>query len=327
MMTGAIDPELLDLLEVLPTQPLNHENLGTWRSMVIATPAPVASDDLNATPVKVSTRYAAAKPGDREIPLRLYEPIDPRGLRGCIFHIHGGGFVMGDCYESEIFHRFLARRLNTVLVSVGYRLAPETRFPGNIEDCYMGLAWVFEHARELGIDPSRVGVMGESAGGGLAAALALMVRDKAEYCLAFQHLVYPMLDDRTCVSNDPHPLGGQWVWTREHNAFGWTSMLGHEPGRSGVSPYAAPARASCLEGLPPAFIATAALDLFLEEDVEYARRLSRASVPLELHVYPRAFHGFDLHPTAEIAQLAKDHRVSALSRALRVQIPEGPRAV
>ena len=320
-MTHAIDPELVDLLDVLPRQPLTLETLSAWRQW--AHSATSVADETRDAAVSVSTRCVAGAVEGGEISLRLYEPADRGALRGCIYHIHGGGFVMGDCYESEAFHRQLASNLNAVLVSVGYRLAPETRFPGNIQDCYTGLAWVFAHAGELRIDPSRVGVMGESAGGGLAAALTLMVRDRAEYRLAFQHLVYPMLDDRTCVSNDPHPYTGEWVWTRPHNRFGWASILGQEPGRDGVSPYAAPARAASLEGLPPAYIATAALDLFLEEDLEYARRLSRANVPVELHVYPGAFHGFDLHPTAKVAQAAKDHRVSALSRALRTQTPIG----
>src|SRR5262249_17767462 len=155
------------------------------------------------------------------------------------YHIHGGGYVGGGAAQLEIFHRPLAHELGCVIVSVNYRLAPETRFPGAIEDCYAGLAWTIANAKALNIDTSRMGVMGESAGGGLAAALALLVRDRGEHKLAFQHLIYPMIDDRTCVAADPHPYAGEFIWTAHNNRFGWTSLLGHEPGAPNVSAYAA----------------------------------------------------------------------------------------
>ena len=157
--------------------------------------------------------------------------------------------------------------------------------------------------------------MGESAGGGLAAALALLARDRGEYSIAFQHLIYPMLDDRTGTET-PHPYAGEYLWTPANNMFGWSALLSVAPGSAGVSPYAAAARAADLAGLPPAFIATGALDLFVEEDIEYARRLIRAGVPVELHVYPGAFHGFDLSPDARVAQEARRISVAALRRAL-----------
>ena len=212
-------------------------------------------------------------------------------------------------------HRPLAEELGCVIVSVDYRLAPETPHPGPVEDCYAGLAWTFAHAGELGIDPARVGVAGESAGGGLAASLALLARDRGEHRLAFQHLTYPMLDDRTCIT-DVHPHTGAFIWTPHNNRFGWSALLGHDPGGQAVSPYAAAARAEDLSGLPPTFIATGALDLFLDEDIDYARRLIRAGVPTELHVYPGAFHGFDIHPTAAVAVAARADRVAALRRVL-----------
>jgi triacylglycerol lipase len=203
-----------------------------------------------------------------------------------------------------------------VIVCVDYRLAPETRFPGAIEDCYAALGWTFANAPSLGIDPGRVGVMGESAGGGLAAALALLARDRREHALAFQHLIYPMLDDRTCVSASPHPFAGEFVWSAQNNAYGWASLLGVAPGSPDVSCYAAPARAEDLQGLPPSFIATAALDLFLEEDIDYARRLLRQGVPVELHVYPGACHSFDLLLAADVARQANRDSLAALRRAL-----------
>jgi triacylglycerol lipase len=186
-----------------------------------------------------------------------------------------------------------------------------------VEDCYAALAWVYANAEALGADTARIGVMGESAGGGLAAALALLARDRGDYPLAFQHLMYPMIDDRTCVDPDPHPFVGEYIWTAHNNAFGWRALLGVEPGSEGVSPYAAAARAEDLSRLPPTFISTGALDLFLEENLEYARRLMRAGVPTELHVYPGGYHGFDIAPDAEVSKNARRNRMAALAKALK----------
>jgi triacylglycerol lipase len=169
----------------------------------------------------------------------------------------------------------------------------------------------------LGVDSARIGVMGESAGGGLAAALALLARDRREHSLTFQHLIYPMLDDRTCVAKSPHPFAGEFLWTAHNNAFGWSALLGAAPGSANVSPYAAAARADDLSGLPPTFISTGALDLFLEEDIEYARRLMRQGVPVELHVYPGAYHAFDFLTNARIAAAARRDSLAALRRFLR----------
>jgi triacylglycerol lipase len=225
-------------------------------------------------------------------------------------------FVVGTAAMMDPAHRALALELDCSIVSVEYRLAPETPFPGAIEDCYAALAWLFKEAPRLGVDSSRIGVMGESAGGGLAAALALLTRDRGEYRLAFQHLIYPMLDDRTCVSAPPHPYTGEFIWTPHNNAFGWSALLNAQPGSDGVSIYAAPARAEDLSGLPKAFISTGALDLFLEEDIEYARRLARHGVPVEMHVYAGAYHAFDLQFDARVAADAARDSASALRRAL-----------
>ena len=222
---------------------------------------------------------------------------------------------MGAAAPLEFLHRPLAEELSCVIVSVDYRLAPETVFPGAIEDCYAGLAWTFAHAVDLNIDPARIGVMGESAGGGLAAALALLARDRGEYALAFQLLTYPMIDDRTCV-RDANPVTGEFVWIPQSNRFGWTSLLGQEPGGEGVSSYAAAARATDLAGLPPTWMMTGALDLFLDEDIDYAQRLIAAGVPTEFHIYPGAFHGFDIWPDAKVSAQARRDRVDALRRFL-----------
>jgi triacylglycerol lipase len=254
--------------------------------------------------------------GTPAVSVQIYQPPQLQGTVGGIFHIHGGGYVSGRAADDEPAHRRLTAALGCVLTSVDYRLAPETTFPGSIEDCYAALAWLFESATELHVDPRRIGVMGESAGGGLAAALALLARDRGEFKLAFQHLIYPMLDDRTCVAAEPHPFAGEYIWTLAHNQIGWSALLGAPPGSKGVSPYAAAARAQNLAGLPPTFMATAALDLFVEENLEYARRLLRSGVAVELHLYAGSFHGFDLDPSARVAQAARRDSLAALARAL-----------
>jgi triacylglycerol lipase len=266
--------------------------------------------------VGCTERKVAGPAGAPDVGVSIYRPRDSSERLPCIFHIHGGGYVRGSAAELRPVHHKLAMEAHCVLVSVDYRLAPETRFPGAIEDCYAALSWLMGNADELGVDASRIGVMGESAGGGLAAALALLVRDRGQHTLAFQHLIYPMLDDRTCVTPDPHPHVGDFIWTPQSNDFGWSSLLGVAPGSPDVSPYAAAARAENLAGLPPAYIATGALDLFLEEDLEYGRRLMRHGVPVEMHVYAGAYHAFNIAPEAQVAVNARRDSLTALKRAL-----------
>jgi triacylglycerol lipase len=271
---------------------------------------------VDASTTSLERRAVPGPKGAPDVDVLIYKPLNPAGALPCIVHLHGGGYVLGEAKAQEPQHRMLAASLGCAIVSVDYRLAPETPAPGAVEDGYAGLAWTFGHAAELGIDTARIGVMGESAGGGLAAALALLARDRGEYALAFQHLIYPMLDDRTVVHPDPHPYTGEFIWRPESNRFGWSALLGHEPGREDVSAYASPARAVDLSDLPPTFISTGALDLFLEEDLEYARRLMRVGVPVELHVYPGAFHAFDLHPEARVSKQARRDSQEALARFL-----------
>ncbi len=306
-----VDPELLPLLETMPQTILSDETLlelrdpDRWVMPAVEHPDRVEKSEqwvpgINAPDVK----------------LYIYRPVDAKGALPCIYHIHGGGFVGGSAAVMQPYHHILAENFGCMVVAVEYRLAPETPFPGPMDDCYAGLSWLFAHAAEIGIDTARVGVMGESAGGGLAAGLALLVRDRKEFSLAFQHMVYPMLDDRTCVTDDPHPYAGEFVWTANNNAYGWRAYLNNEPGAPDISQYAAPARAEDLTGLPRAFISTCTLDLFLEENLEYARRLTRAGVMVDLHVYAGGFHGYISHPGADVAVRAMRDSWGALKKRL-----------
>ncbi len=213
--------------------------------------------------------------------------------RPAILHTHGGGYIIGSAETSVRQMQELAVKLDCVIVTVEYRLAPETTYAGSIEDNYAGLKWLHANAASVGADPARIPVMGESAGGGHAAILALVARDRGEVPVCFQCLIYPMLDDRTGTTRKVQPWVGKMVWTPERNRFGWEAFLGARPGGAKAPKYAVPARMADLKGLPPAFIGVGTLDLFCDEDIDYAQRLNNAGVPAELIVVPGAFHGFD----------------------------------
>jgi acetyl esterase/lipase len=248
--------------------------------------------------------------------VRVYRPNDQASQLPALYWIHGGGYVMGDIDMDDRLMMQLAKRIGCVTASVDYRLAPENPFPAPVEDCYSGLKWLFANSDELNIDPSRIAIGGASGGGGLCAGLALMVRDRGEVKPAFQLLIYPMIDDRNATPAS-HAITDPRVWHRESNRLGWKAYLGRDGGDAEVSPYAAASRATELAGLPPAYIPVGALDLFIDENIEYAQRLIQAGVPTELHVYPGAFHGFDLFaPSAAVSKQFKADRDSALKRAL-----------
>ena len=252
--------------------------------------------------------------GDPDVIVRIYSPPASTQPRPCAYWIHGGGYIFGTIDMSDARCVQTAESLDCVVVSVDYRLAPESPFPAPVEDCYAGLAWTAAHADELGIDRDRIVVIGQSAGGGLAAALALLVRDRAEIPLCYQLLIYPMIDDRNTTTSSQLVTK---VWTREANHLGWHCYLGHEPGAGEVSPYAAAARAEDLRGLAPAFIGVGTLDVFRDENIEYAQRLLAAGVPTELHVYPGAPHGFEgLAPQAAVSQQFLRDIADALRRAM-----------
>jgi acetyl esterase/lipase len=254
--------------------------------------------------------------GAPDVVLRVHTPKGMTGPLPCVYSIHGGGYVLGTYEMDDLRFDQWCPRLGIVGVSVEYRLAPETPYPGPLEDCYAGLSWVWAHADELGIDRSRIGIAGASAGGGLAAGLALLTRDRGEFDLAFQMLIYPMVDDRQVTPSSSWEVP---IWSPANNEFGWRSYLGPLYGTDRIPPYAAAARATDLTGLPPAFVCVGTMDGFCDEDIEYAQRLNHAGVPTELHVYPGAPHGFDgFAPMAPLARRCRREMREWLAAVLGV---------
>jgi acetyl esterase/lipase len=265
--------------------------------------------------VPVEERSIAGLAGQPEVKIVI---VNARAgtTRPAILHTHGGGYVLGAARGDVRPLQETAKALDCVCVSVDYRLAPETRWQGSTADNYAGLKWLHDHAGELGADRGRIAVMGESAGGGHAALLALMARDRGEVPLVLQVLVYPMLDDRTGTSRTVPPHIGSLLWTAPSNRYGWRSFLGTEPGVGNVPVQAVPARVADLAGLTPAWIGVGSIDLFVDEDIEYARRLVAAGVRTDLELVPGAFHGFDMDPEgSSLARQFKASKLNALRRA------------
>lgn len=311
-----VDPEIAPVLEALPGFELTSEALPGIREASGAVVEGAPDPDELFPGVAATTKSIPGYEGDPDVRVLWYEPRQRTGESPALVWIHGGGYVLGTADIDDLLCRRIVAETGACVASVDYRLAPETPAPGLVHDCYAALTWVHGSADELGVDASRIAVGGASAGGGLAATLAILARDKGEVPVTFQLLVYPMLDDRTASTVPPHPFAGEFVWTAQNNVFGWQSLLGTAPGGEGVSPYSAAARVESVEGLPPTFIAVGALDLFAEEDIAYATRLIRAGIPTELHVYPGAFHAFDMLPTARVAQQFSRDMLTALGRAL-----------
>jgi acetyl esterase/lipase len=299
-----LDPELRPVLDAFELPTVDAAGVAAMRSASFASPD--LSDAVERTEHQV--------PGDPPVPVRVHRAKDASGLLPAIVTIHGGGYVIGSYdMDGPLLDRWCPN-LGVVGVSVDYRLAPETSYPGPIEDCYTALLWTYENAEELGIDKDRIGVYGLSAGGGLAAALALLARDRGEVPLAFVLLDCPMLDDRQQTPSIQ--ADGLYVWARASNAFGWRSYLGDLYGSDDVPFYAAAARASDLTALPPSCVVVGSIDGFRDEDIDYAQRLNQAGVPCELHVIAGLPHAYLLVPSAAAVQLAMQVMDDWLARQL-----------
>ena len=303
-----IDPDIVPLLAPFAERRVAADTLAQLRAQPLVPPPPLSND------VDRVDHVVPGSDGAPDVIVRVHRPKGFDGLLPCVYGIHGGGYMMGSYTGDDARFDGWCPQLRCAGAAVEYRLAPETVYPGPLEDCYTALAWVHQHADELGIDRGRIGIMGGSAGGGLAAGLALLARDRGGPHIAFQLLIYPMIDDRqiTASSRAQTP-----IWNPAANEFGWRSYLGDLYGSDEVPPYAAASRATDLAGLPPAYVMVGTADGFHDEDVEYALRLNRAGVPAELHVYAGAPHGFDsLLTGAPIAQRARRAMNEWLERRL-----------
>ena len=313
-----VDPEVLPMLELLNLSEFSHDTLPALREGMDASAA------LFGEPPIKPLRETAQGPGG-EVAIYWYDPATGptpgTNNRAALLHIHGGGMVVGSAEAMQFGPSATAAALGIPVASVEYRLAPETPFPGPQEDCYAALRWLADNAERLGVDPARIGVTGDSAGGGLAAAVAQMARDRNGPKLAAQILVYPMLDHRTGSEACPHNnrITGEFVWTRPSNRFGWSALQGAYQPTDHRKGWFSPALADDLAGLPPTWIGTGALDLFFDEDLDYAKRLVDAGVPLELHVYPGAPHAFNIAADAKVAQAFNRDMMGGIARLLNLE--------
>ena len=306
-----LDSELQVMADAPFIPELTDDNISKARDNMAANAvglADPASHNVQRSEIFVS------QPDGPDVRCLLYQPkADADNNRAGYLHIHGGGYLFGAPEGSDLSNLLIASKLGVTVLSVDYRLAPEHPIPAPLDDCYAALAYLHEHAEELGVDRSRIGIGGESAGGGLAAALAIKARDAGEYAVCFQALTYPMLDDRTGSEQNPgDPLVGEFVWTRQLNQYGWSRYLGDA---ERAAPQV-PARLDSYAGLPPTWMFTATMDLFRDENIDYARRLMEAEVSCDLVVYPGACHGFQMVEGSKISKRYRKDFMEALERGL-----------
>lgn len=299
--------------EMLPPT-LTPEMIGPMRhGALLATPI---DDLIGDRPIRHEERSIPGPEGAPDMTVSIFSRTDHAPGGPGIFHTHGGGMIIGDRFTGAEEYLNWVMELDAVVVSIEYRLAPENPDPAPVDDCYAGLVWTAAHAQELGIDPTRLVVGGASAGGGLAAGVTLKARDLGGPALAGQLLIYPMIDDRNETASS-HQVDGFGVWDRGSNDTGWDALLGDRRKTDAVSIYAAPARATDLTNLPPAFIDVASAEVFRDEDVAYATRIWEQGGIAELHVWPGGFHGFDaMAPQAGLSLRARAARLDWLRRVL-----------
>ena len=305
-----LHPELQAMADAPIIKDINDDNLSVVRQILTDERPPLAEADLFK--VKRKEIFVSQDNGP-DVRCLLYIPDNKDTLVPGYLHIHGGGYIIGSPEGSDTQNLLLASKIGVVIISVDYRLAPEYPIPAPLEDCYAVLSWFYKNAEKLGIDRTRIGIGGESAGGGLAAALAIKARDAGEYKICWQSLTYPMLDDRTgTAENYGDPLVGEFVWTREFNQYAWSRYLA-DVDREAPQ---VPGRLENFEGLPPTWMFTASLDLFRDENIDYAQKLMRAGIPCDLVVYPGACHAFQRIEESELAKRYREDFIKSLKRGL-----------
>jgi acetyl esterase/lipase len=311
-----LDPEIA---AALAESPIGSIDFGTFTlDNIPAMREGMANMPAVELPPTTTVSHEVVVPGatGHDPTVRVYSPPAPGADRPCIYWIHGGGYMFGSGLTVDARLNRWVEEFECVAVSIEYRLAPEDPYPAPLDDCYAGLLWTAAHAGELGIDSARIAIAGASAGGGLAAGLAILARDRGEVTPCFQLLIYPMIDDTNMSASSL--IKGAPVWSREANDLGWRAYLGELSGRDDVPVYAAPARVESVAGLPPAWIGVGSLDVFRDEDMTYASRMLAAGIPVELHVYPGAPHGFEMIvPDAAVSKACQRDMSAALRRALR----------
>ena len=318
-MTYNYDPELAPLLDLLPdTEDLDISDPVKSRAGFTELIAAMNAE-LDQDGVTIDNRSIPGPEGAPEVPLRIYTPEDLSSTVPGLLHIHGGGFVIGDLNSEMGICLALCKNLGIVVVSVDYRLAPETPYPGALEDCYSALNWVHENATALNIDPARLGIFGQSAGGGLSAATALLSRDRGGPALCFQYLGIPEVDDRLDTPS-MQTFVDTPMWHRPNAELSWDFYLGdqYQRGADDVPYHAAPARATDLTGLPPAYVSTMEFDPLRDEGVQYALKLMQAGVACELHSFPGTFHGSSMFAHTQVSQREAVEMFTVLSRGLGI---------
>ncbi|WP_370941833.1 alpha/beta hydrolase [Amycolatopsis sp. cg5] len=313
-MTYAFDPEIAAAIPMLPHSDLS--DLPGTRERLKGLLAEMQGS-LDTTGVSVRDQLIPGPEGAPDVPVRIYVP-ERRTAPAAILDVHGGGFMVGDLDFDHAANLQFARELGVVVVSVDYRLSPETPFPGGLEDCYAALVWTAKNAAELGIDPARLAIHGISAGGGLCAALALLARDRGGPAIAFQYLGVPEIDDRLDTPS-MRAFVDTPMWSSPRAEVSWDCYLGAGVrGGAGVPVYAAPARATDLTGLPPAYISAMQFDPLRDEGIAYAQALLAAGVTTELHLFPGTFHGSSLVQHAAVSKREVAEAIAVLGRALGV---------
>jgi acetyl esterase/lipase len=318
-MSYNFDPEFHELLALLPPLDLSHrDKLDAARATMNEMTAALAAD-LDTSGVSWEDKAIPGPEGDPDVPIRIYRSEAATGVNAGLFYIHGGGFIVGDVESSHGQCVAVCRGLGITVVSVDYRLAPETAFPGPLEDCYAALAWTSDNAASLNIDAARLGIMGVSAGGGLSAATALLARDRGGPALCFQYLGIPELDDRLDTVS-MREFTDTPLWNRPNALVSWDCYLGerYQRGAEDVPGYAAPARMEDLSGLPPAYVSTMEFDPLRDEGILYALRLLQAGVRTELHTFPGTFHGSSLFADVPVSQRENEELFAVLHRGLNV---------